>query len=476
MTRPTAHWSLPLAIVVIAVTAVSGSARSARSPAGLFTPPADFAAKAEEYMRARVRVTGFSGSVLVAREGKPLLRAAYGLADRSFEIRNTPETKFRLGSVTKPFTAAAILLLQSRGLLNVDDPVSRYSPSWPAGWSGVTLGHLLTHTAGLPRLTIAWPMADVSGLSRSGPLQRPPSVLDLATPAERLQPLDFTPGKSFAYSNIGYVILGEVIERVSGKPYAAFMQENVFLPLGMVNTGAEDPRRIEPRRARGYARADAELVEAGYVDLRLVGGAGALYSNVDDLLRWDRALAAGRWLPGPELQRMFTPALSEYAHGWWVQNRFGRRVQWHRGNVQGFISIIVRYPDEQLFLAVQSNVEGTQVLAICNELAAMAFGLPYEMPRDRRVASLDPKVFDAYAGKYENVERSEDTFALRRDAGRLLIEFPGGGSFEALPESPTRLFARVVEWEASFVLDGRGEVGEVRIRNQGVESRWRRSR
>jgi CubicO group peptidase (beta-lactamase class C family) len=408
----------------------------------------------------------------------PLFRAAYGLADRAFDVPNTPETKFRLGSVTKPFTAAAILLLETRGQLSVDDPVARYLPNWPVAWAGVTVRHLLTHTAGLPRLTIAWSLSDVSGLSRSSVPQRPPSILDLAVPAERLQPLDFTPGESFAYSNIGYVVLGEIIERVSGKPYGTFLQDELFLPLGMTRTGAEDPRAIERQLARGYARVDTVLTEAGYVDLRLVGGAGALYSTIDDLLLWDGALATGRPLPASAQQRMFTPERADYALGWWVQSRFGRRVQWHRGNVQGFVSIIVRYPDDELFLAVESNTEGTQVLAIANELAAMAFGLPYEVPRERFVASLDLKLFEAYSGRYTNLEDANDAFIFRRDGGRLLMESlePGAWSFEVFAESPTQLFARVIEWEAKLVVDEGGRVTEILTRNQGMESRWRPSR
>ena len=173
----------------------------------------------------------------------------------------------------------------------------------------------------------------------------------LATTAERLQPLDFAPGTSFDYSNIGFVVLGEVIERISGQPYSRFMQENVFSPLGMTRTGIEDPTTVEKQMARGYARVDERFADAGYVDLRLVGGAGALHSTVDDLLLLDRALHDGSLLPESLQQRLFTPERMEYAKGWWVQTQFGRRVQWHRGNVQGFVATIVRYPDDGLFVA-----------------------------------------------------------------------------------------------------------------------------
>ena len=466
--------SAGLFLAAVIVASESRQAQETRTP--VFKPRSDFVATASQYMQTRVRVTGFSGAVLVAHSGRPLLRAAYGLADRTFDVMNTPETKFRLGSVTKSFTAAAVLLLESRNQLTIDDPVSRYVPNWPAGWGNVTIRHLLNHTAGLPRLTTAWPFADVSALSRAPLPVKPRSILDLATPAERSQPLDFTPGERFAYSNVGYVLLGEIIERISGKPFATFMQEALFQPAGMMHTGAEDPLKLERHLAKGYARANSELVPAAYVDLRLVGGAGALHSTVDDLLLWDKALAAGRLLPPAVQDRMFTAGLSNYALGWWVENRFGRRVQWHRGNVQGFVSIMVRYPDEQLFLAVQSNIEGTQVLAVANGLAAMAFGLPYETPRERTMASLDLKLFDRLAGNYSNVTNANDVFVFRRDGERLRIEFPGAGGFDVFAESPTQVFARALEWDALFVVDNSGHVTEVRMRNQGMESRWRPSK
>jgi CubicO group peptidase (beta-lactamase class C family) len=464
--------NLPL-VLIIAVISQAGQTKAQG-----VVPPTDFAATAERYMQARVRVSGFSGAVLVAKAGRPLFRAAYGYADRAFAVPNTPETRFRLGSVTKPFTAAAILLLEGRGQLRVDDSVSRYVPNWPPAWAAVTLRHLLTHTAGLPQLSIALPLLDVSGLSRSVLPALPTSVLDLATAAERAQPLDFAPGTRFDYSNVGYVLLGEIIERVSGKSYGRFMQDEVFRPLGMTDTGAEDPKAVEPYLAHGYVPGEPELEEAGYVDLRLVGGAGALYSTVDDLMRWDQALTSDELLSASVRDRMFTPERSDYAFGWWVQRQFDRRVQWHRGNVQGFVSIIVRYPDDSLFVTVESNVERTQVLAIANELAAIAFGQPYELPRVRQVAPLDLQRFDQFVGRYTNVANPEDAFVFGRQGNQLSIgsATPGEWSFDVFAESPTRIFARALEWDAVFVVDNRGAVTEVRIRNQGLESHFRPAR
>src|SRR5262249_50107727 len=171
--------------------------------------PSDFASQAREYMEARARVTGFSGAVLVARKGQAIFRRGYGMANHEIGIPNTPTIKFLLASAGKQFTAAVILLLEQRGKLKVTDPVGAYLPDWPKAWEEVTTHHLLSHTAGLPRLTTQ-ALMDVSALTRStvNPFRE---VRDLLKPGEELQPLDFKPSEKFAYSNVGYIVLSMIV-------------------------------------------------------------------------------------------------------------------------------------------------------------------------------------------------------------------------------------------------------------------------
>jgi CubicO group peptidase (beta-lactamase class C family) len=427
-------------------------------------------------MEARVRVSGFSGAVLVAHAGHPVFRRAYGVANHELGVRNTPKTKFRLGSVTKQFTAAAILLLQERGQLKVTDPVGQHLPDWPKAWADVTLHHLLTHTGGLPRLT-PQTVADVGGLSRPAPPSRFRSLRDLYSSGEELQPLDFKPGEKFDYSNIGYMVLGLVIEKVSGKPYAEFMREEIFRLLGMADTGCEEPGQILKQRASGYTRIDGTLAGASYVDTRIPSAAGAIYSTVDDLLRWDRVLASDRLLSASSRNKLFTPVLADYAYGWWVPpSQFNRKVQWHRGNIAGFVAIIARYPEEELFIAVLSNVERTPVRAIANELTALALDEPYEVPHERKEIKLAPATVEAYFGQYHKAGQLNDTFIFRHDGDRFLIDIPGATPFELFPESPLRFFSRSIEFQLVFVRDDRGGVKHVLVRNDGEESMWLRTR
>lgn len=434
----------------------------------------DFALKASQYMRARARVTGFSGAVLVARGDRPIFRQSYGLANREFGIPNTPTMKFRAGSAGKQFTAAAILLLEQRGKLKVSDHVQEYLPDWPKAWREVTIHHLLSHTAGLPRLTTQ-ALLDVSALSRSTP--KPfREVRDLFKPGEELQPLDFKPGEGWAYSNIGYVVLGMIIEKASGKSYCDFFSHEIFRPLGMMNTSCEDPDLIVKNRASGYSRVNNTLVNASYVDLRLLNGAGTFYTTIDDLLAWNSTLNSDRLLSVSARAKLFTAVRNEYAYGWWIQTKAKHKVQWHGGNVSGFVSHIARYPENQLFIAILSNVwsnpDRSQIRAMATELAAIALGEEYELPRkhDRAGVALD---YDAYIGEYSG----KDTFAIVHEGERLMVQFPPGQTvFEILPESATQFFWKDREYYLTFVKDRSGKVTHVVVRNEGEIGRWTKSR
>lgn len=386
--------------LILVLSSIHAFAQANDSPKvrAAFKLPTNFAEKTAKYMQERVRVTGFSGAVLVAHDGKPVFRQGYGLANHDLGVPNTPKTKFRTGSLTKQFTATAILLLEERGKLNVTDPVNKYLSDWPKAWNEVTIHHLLSHTGGLPRLTTQV-LHDVSGLTRGAP---PPfrAIRELHKPGEELQPLDFKSGEKFAYSNHGYIVLGMLIEKVSGKTYCEFMRGEIFRPLEMTDTDCEEPRMIQKQRANGYARIDGTITNADYIDMRFPGGAGALFSTVDDLLLWDRMLAAGSLLSPGAKAKLFTIVQRDYAYGWWVQTKFKRKMQWHRGTVSGFMAMIARYPDQQLFITVLSNFERTQVRAIATELAAIALGELYEVPREHKEIKIEQGTCDAYVGKY----------------------------------------------------------------------------
>jgi CubicO group peptidase (beta-lactamase class C family) len=353
---------LPLGLLLAAAVA---------APPDPVALPADFAARAGAYMDAQVAVNDFTGVVLVAVDGRPLFRQAYGYANRDWDIPNTPDTKFRIASVTKQFTSAAILLLEQQGKLKATDPVGKHLPDVPKAWADVTLLQLMSHTGGVPEHTTLAALAP-GGFGRS---YRPQQIIDLV----KDQPLKYTPGGEWRYSNTGYILLGMVIEAVSGKDYAAFMRESVFDPLGMADTGVERPGQVLRNRATGYAVAGGR-VTAPYLNMSLPYAAGAMYSTADDLLKWDRALAGDRLLGPAARKTMFTPVRDEYACGVGVEERWGRTVHRHGGGMPGFNTHLLRVPAAGVCVVVLAN-RPALTGRVALDLAALALGEKYDIPR-----------------------------------------------------------------------------------------------
>ncbi|HZI18188.1 MAG TPA: serine hydrolase [Pyrinomonadaceae bacterium] len=404
-------------------------------------------ARLEEYMNASARADRFSGAVLVARDGKPVFVSAYGTADAENDVPLTPQHKFRLGSITKQFTAAAVMLLQERGKLSVQDPVCKHVAPCPEAWRPVTLHHLLTHTSGVPSFT------SLPDYKKTEPL---PSPVESTLARFRDLPLEFAPGESFNYSNSGYVLLGHVIERVSGKPYAEFVRQEIFAPLGMNDSGYDDPSRVVKRRARGYTFDGDELRNAPFLDMTIPHAAGALYSTVGDLLLWDQALYTEKLLPRRAVEQMFTPARNGYAYGWASTRLFDRPLVTHNGGINGFTTNIMRFTGDRVTVVVLSNVESPHTDRVARDLAAVVFGQPYRVPAERAVAKVDPKLYDDYAGEYQLAPAFSIT--ITREGDRLFAQATGQPRFEIFPESETVFFLKVVEARLTFRRDEQGRV------------------
>ena len=402
----------------------------------------DIPGRLSSYMDAATKVGKFSGSVLVAKDGKVLFAKGYGLANAEHEIPNTPETKFRLGSITKMFTATAILILQDRGKLKVDDPVGKYLPDAPKAWDKVTIHHLLTHTSGVPSYT------DDIGYGLS--MTKPETVASMIARFKD-KPLQFEPGSKFHYSNSGYFLLGAVIEKLSGKSYEAFLKEAIFEPLAMKDTGYDQPAKVLAKRASGYNRRDDGLINAPYLDMNQPYSAGSLYSTVGDLFKWDCALKAGHFSKGV-MAAMFTPFKNNYAYGWSIGERKGHKQFGHGGGINGFATDFERYPDDGVCVAVLCNVLPAAPGKVARDLAGIVFGESVPLPKAHVVATVNPKIYDDYVGKYELTP----TFALTvtRDGDRLMTQATGQGKVEVFPESETDFFLKVTDAQITFVKEG----------------------
>jgi CubicO group peptidase (beta-lactamase class C family) len=302
-------------------------------------------------VETRVSKEQFMGAVLIARDGRVLLSKGYGKANLEWGIPNSPATRYRLGSVTKQFTAASVLLLEERGKLKIGDPIGNYMAHTPAAWGPITVFNLLTHTSGIPELT-TFPDFDAS--------ERFPTTPEKLVERFRDKSLDFPPGTDFRYSNSGYILLGYLIEKITGQSYRQFIQENIFGPLDMKNSGYDSNVDIIDRHAEGYSLANSGWAVADYVDMTIPFAAGGLYSTTEDMLRWERDLYGGKLLSPASLARMTTPFKKDYAFGLAVdQDANGRKVFWHGGAIEGFSSYVAYVPTEKLAVIVLANLEET---------------------------------------------------------------------------------------------------------------------
>jgi len=420
----------------------------------------DFAARAEQYINPLVEQNQFIGSVLVARDGKPIFRKGFGLADREWNIPNGPDTKFRLGSITKQFTATAILQLAEAGKMKTDDPVSKYYTDAPASWSKITIHHLLTHTSGIPSYT------DIPGFFQKQ------AMFDL-TPAEIVKltqdkPLEFEPGENWKYDNSGYILLGYVIEKVSGQTYADYIRQHIFEPLGMRDTGYDNTKDILPRRASGYVYQGGRWLNAPYLAMTVPFAAGSLYSTVDDLLIWDQALYAGKPLSAASLDKMFTPYKNGYAYGWFIGKQFGRKQISHGGGINGFSTVIARFPDDKVTVIVLANMQTPAVGRMGQAVAGMVFGV---QPVVHTEIKIDPKLLDDYVGAYSLPPGS---FTISRDGDRLTGGPEGQPAQQLIPYDRDKFFVRSVDAEVEFRRDPQGKVIELVLQQNGNEMRGAR--
>jgi len=342
--------------------------------------------RADAFMKQIQQTQNFSGVVLVARDGKILFARPYGMASLELDVPNTLGTKFRLASITKQFTAAAILLLQERGKLSVEDTFCTYLHDCPASWKTITIRQLLCHTSGIYSFT------ESSDNDRYDPLPMP--VLETVA-CFRDKPLDFAPGAHFHYSDSGYLLLGYIVEQASGEKYEDFMRENIYVPLRMQNSGYDHPWLILKHRAQGYAEQNGTIVNAKFMQMDTPFGGGSQYSTVEDLLLWDQALYGEKFLSRNSLTAMFSPSPAKvppewllgekggYGYGWMIEELFGRKLYVHGGLINGFSSIIMRYPQDRTLVIVLRNQEEDfpgdlkklKIVYIGKGLSAIAFGL-----------------------------------------------------------------------------------------------------
>jgi CubicO group peptidase (beta-lactamase class C family) len=402
----------------------------------------------QQVVKPYVDAQMFMGSVLVAKEGEIIFSKSYGMADVEWNIPNSPTTRFNIASMTKQFTAASVLLLEDRGKLKTDDSVRKYLTDAPASWDKITIYHLLTHT---------------SGISGDAAKYEPGTPDKLAF---NNKPLDFQPGDQWAYTNLGYIVLGYLIERISGQTYEEFVRENLFKPLGMNDSGLLSFVSILPRRASGYWPGSDGLENADRPDARIGFSSGSLYSSTEDLLRWEERLFGGKVLSPASLRKMTTPFKNDYACGLYVHRVNGRLVIEHDGNNVGFNSDMAYYPEHRIAVIVLANLNGTVTGEMTKALAAVAHGETPPAPSVHREISLSKEVLTRYAGTYQF---QHDTLKMVPEGNHLLVEFENGGTLPVFPESETKFFSKPWPIQFEFSKNDNGEFTILTRHDDGKE-------
>jgi CubicO group peptidase (beta-lactamase class C family) len=389
-------------------------------------------------------------AIIAVRDGRTVLRKAYGMADLELGVSLQPDMVFRIGSMTKQFTAVAILMLAEEGKLAVSDPITKFLPEYPTGGKTISVEHLLTHTSGIKSYT---DMPDfLANLRKDYKVQE---LIDHF----KDQPLEFEPGEQYKYDNSGYFLLGAIIEKASGMAYEAFLKQRIFDVVGMPQTSLDSTSRVIPRRARGYAKTGETWTNADWISMTQPYAAGAIVSTVDDLAKWDAALYTGKLLRPETLEKAVTPHRLkdgkpvEYGYGWQPGEWEGFSVVQHGGGINGFVSMGVRVPERKVYVAVLSNRTAEPFpFPVAQRLASHLLGKPWEPER----VAVPEATLRAYAGVYRADEKTAWTVTV--EGGRVYILPSGGRKTELVPMSESEFFYEASLDRLRFERDAEGAV------------------
>jgi CubicO group peptidase (beta-lactamase class C family) len=415
------------------------------------------AARIDLMLRVYTKKNMFSGSVLIAKKGKVLLSKGYGLANTTTTISNLPATKFKLASVSKQFTAMAIMMLQEKGKLSTDDKLTKYIPDYPNG-DKITIHHLLTHTSGITNVT-ALPIFDS--------VKDKPHTLEQTIAITKNKALEFEPGSKFNYSNSGYILLTYIIEKASEKKYGDYLKETIFDPLGMKNSGLYPSTGSLKNAAIGYTEANEGLIPAPYIDMTIPAGAGALYSTVEDLFIWDQALYTEKLVKKETIEKIMTVYKDNYAYGWTVTKYKEHKKVFHSGGIEGFNTVINRFPDDELCIIILKNVDNYQLFNANKMATAIMFDEKFDLPVEHKAIAVDKKIYKTLVGDYE----LEPGFVLSitTDGTNIYSQATAQDKFEIYPETENKYFLKTVDAQLEFTKDDKGNVESLTLYQGGAK-------
>ncbi|HEY8957309.1 serine hydrolase [Chitinophaga sp.] len=402
-------------------------------------------------------------AVLVAKANKVLYKRAFGKANLELNVALKPGYIFRIGSITKQFTACAILKLVEEGKLSLQSDLTEFIRDYPA--QGITIEHLLTHTSGINTGAGAW-TPETRKLDFT-----PRALID----SFKFRPPDFLPGASFRYNNNGYVLLGYIIELVSGMPYEEYISRYFFKPLGMKNSGYDNTSLVIPGRVSGYQRDNDLYSNAGYLSMTQPYSAGSLFSTVEDLYTWNKALTAGKVISKESLRKAQTSFTlnngkpTGYGYGWWLGNIQGSPCIKHDGLINGFSTFALYLPQEKVFVAVLTNCENNNPEIIGSEIAGTTIGKPYHTNE----IGLPMEQLKSYAAVYESA--TEGQRLVSYEDGRLLYFVKGGAKARLIPFETDRFYFENSLDIVEFLRKKDGEIAGMALETAGKTNTFTRT-
>lgn len=355
----------------------------------------ELSAQFEKIISQQFKANEPGATVLVSRKGEVIYKKAFGLANMELNVNMRVENVFRIGSITKQFTAIAILQLMEEGKLNLQDEISRFIPDYPSQVNKITIEHLLTHTSGILDYTAIRDTLQ-TGNSDLSPTQMIDRFKNL--------PLRFAPGTKWEYSNSGYFLLGYIIEKISGKTYGSYLEDNIFKPLAMTSSQYANDRKLIRNRVNGYTAGREGYENAAYLSMTQPYAAGSILSTVQDLFKWQQAVLSYKLVKQETLDKAFKKYKltdgkeTAYGYGWRLGNVYDKPSIWHGGLINGFRSMAIYLPQEDVYVAVLSNCDCNALEGIPNRLAALAAGRPYKYNE----TTLPNNTIQGYTGVYEN--------------------------------------------------------------------------
>lgn len=418
----------------------------------------------DELINAYTKAYKFNGTILVSRGDKVVFAKGYGFRNAKDSLLNTANTIYQLGSITKQFTAVVVLKLAEQKKLALSDKLSKFFTGYPKGDS-ITIQHLLTHSSGIYNYT------ENQQFMRSEAVK--PATAEKMMAMFRDMPLNFTPGTKYAYSNSGYLLLGYIIEKVTGKKYEAVVREMIIAPLKMDKTGFDFTNLRSPDKATGYTMMN-ELVKfpATIVDSSVSFSAGALYSTVGDLKKWHRAMQDFRIISKTSTALAYTPYKSGYGFGWTIDTVYKKRVVEHGGGIFGFNTFISRVPEDDVVVVILNNMNIGGLEQIARSLLAIVYDQPYELPKERKEVAVAESILHEYAGNYELIPGFIMKVSVMN--GKLKVQPTGQPAYDLFAQSENVFFMKVVEAQATFVRGADGKVEKMLWVQNGKEQTGKR--